>query len=96
MAKKITDKSALQEGLVWARLRYRDGSEFCFQTTLNPGILRGKGVVLEEGMLVRLDKSYYVGGKYVFRQFPFEGAQVSLWDGLAYTHKGSADMHEFM
>lgn len=93
---RIEDREALARELVWILLTYEDASEFCFQTTLNPDILRSRGVVLEEGMLVRLDKKYYWGGKFVYRQFPFAGAKVSLWDALTYTDPRSARLHEFL
>ena len=93
---RITDTSVLQKGLVWALLTYADGSEFCFQTTLNLDILRERGVVLEEGMLVRLDKKYYWNRQYVYRQFSYKGARVSLWDALTYTNKDSMKLHEFL
>lgn len=95
-ATRITNKSALTDGLVWALLTYSDGSQFCFQTTLNTNILREKGVVLEEGKLVRLDKQYYWNGQYIYRQFSFVGATVSLWDGLHYDDADSFKIHEFL
>lgn len=95
-ATRITNKSALTEGLVWALLTYSDGSQFCFQTTLNANILREKGVILEEGMLVRLDKQYYWGGHYIYRQFPYVGASVSLWTELHYDHAESFKVHDFL
>lgn len=96
LATRVNDKSALTEGLVWVCLTYKDGSQFCFQTTLNVDILREKGVVLEEGKLARLDKKYYWGGQYIYRQFPFVGASVSLWTGLHYDHVESYKVHEFL
>ncbi len=95
-ATRITNKSALVEGLVWVLLTYKDGSQFCFQTTLNPDILRDKGVILEEGKLARLDKQYYWGGQYIFRQFNYVGAKVSLWTDLHYDHLESFKVHEFL
>lgn len=95
-ATQITNKSALTDDLVWALLTYNDGSQFCFQTTLNVDILRERGVVLEEGKLVRLDKKYYWNGQYIYRQFPFSGAKISLWDRLHYTHAESLQLHEFL
>lgn len=94
--KQIQDKTLLAKGLVWTLLRYQDGSEFCFQTTLNPDILRERGVVLEDGCLVRLDKKYYVDGRYQYRQFPFDGASISLWDALTYRDQSSYAIHEFL
>lgn len=93
---KITDSSALTSGLVWVLLKYADGSEFCFQTTLNPQILRGRGVILQEGCLVRLDKTYLEHGAMVYRQFHFEGATISLWDSMTYTDEASAKLRDFM
>ena len=95
-ANRITDSSAIGSRLVWVLLRYADKSEFCFQTTLNTDILRKKGVVLEEGMLVRLDKKYYLDGTYKYKQFPYQGASISLWDGLMYTDKKSMELHDFL
>lgn len=93
---RITDKAQLTISKVWVLLTYSDGSEFCFQTTLCPDILRDYGVVLEEGKLVRLDKKYYWNGEYVYRQFPFQGAKISLWDALTYTNPDSLALHEFL
>ena len=93
---RITDSSVLGKALVWVLLRYTDGSEFCFQTTLNPDILSERGVVLEEGMLVRLDKKYYWNSRYIYRQFPYQGAKISLWNTLTYTNAESAKLHEFL
>ncbi len=95
-ATRITNRAALSEGLVWACLTYKDGSQFCFQTTLNVNILRENGVILEEGKLVRLDKQYYWGGRYIYRQFPYVGALVSLWTGLHYDHVESLKIHDFL
>lgn len=94
--KRITDPNALRKNLVWVLLRYGDGSEFCFQTTLSPGILEERGVVLEEGKLVRLDKKYYLNGRYVYKQIPYEGAKVSLWTEMTYTHRPSYELRDFL
>lgn len=96
MATKITDKNALMQGLVWVLLTYRDGSEFCFQTTLNPQILNGYKVTLEEGKLVRLDKQYIQHGAMVYRQFPYDGAVLSLWDSKHYEDRESEQLHDFL
>lgn len=96
MSNRITDKNALTTGLVWVLLKYSDQSEFCFQTTLNQTILAQKGIVLEEGCLVRLDRQYYVGGRMVYRQFPFEGTTISLWDEETYTDELSKSLKEFL
>lgn len=93
---KITDSAQLSKRRVWILLKYPDSSEFCFETTLSPDILRKEGVVLQEGHLVRLDKKYYINGQFVYRQFPFQGTTVTLWEQLTYTHSPSAAMHEFM
>lgn len=93
---RIVDSNALLERKVWVLLTYSDKSEFCFQTTLNEDILREEGVTLEEGKLVRLDKKYYWGGKFIYRQFSFEEATVSLWDALTYTDPRSARLHVFL
>lgn len=93
---KISDSSALTSGLVWVLFTYPDGSEFCFQTTLNPDILHRYGVVLEEGMLVRLDKQYLENGQFIYRQFSFREAKVSLWDEETYTDEASAALRMFM
>lgn len=95
-AERITTKSALADGLVWVLLTYPDTSQFCFQTTLNPSILRKKGVVLQEGKLVRLDKKYYWNGQYIYRQFDYIGASISLWTDLHYDHSDSFAIHEFL
>lgn len=94
--KKFTDKNVLLTDKVWVLLTYPDKSEFCFQTTFCPEILRELGITLEEGRLVRLDKKYYMGGQFVYRQFPFANASISLWDSLTYTHKPSYELHQFL
>lgn len=93
---KITDSQQLLQRLVWVLLRYSDGSEFCFQTTLNGQILRDRGVILEEGHLVRLDKKYFVDGQMIYRQFPHQSAVISLWESEHYTHPESAALRAFM
>lgn len=95
-AVKITDSQQLLQRLVWVLLKYSDGSEFCFQTTLNPKILREHGIILEEGNLVRLDKKYFVDGQMVYRQFPHQSAVISLWESEHYTHPESAALRAFM
>lgn len=94
--KRIEDKNVLLQRKVWVLLQYSDGSEFCFETTLNSELLQEYGIQLEEGCLPRLDKKYYWGGQYVYRQFPFAGTRVSLWDTCTYTHAPSQRMHEFL
>ncbi len=94
--KRITDANALMTSKVWALLRYSDGSEFCFQTTLSSDILRDLGIVLEEGMLPRIDKKYYWDGRFAYRQFPYQEASISLWDACTYTHAASSKFHEFL
>ena len=79
---RIKDSNALLEGLVWVLLRYCDGSEFCFQSTLNSTILYQHGIVLEEGKLVRLDKKYLEYGQMVYRQFPYPGVTIMVWDEM--------------
>ena len=96
LAVKITDQKALLTGLVWVLLTYKDGTEFCFQTTLNPTILRERNVILEENKLVRLDKKYFYRGQMQYRQFPYDGATITLWDGLHYNDPNSLRLHEFI
>lgn len=93
---RITDSSALTQGEVWVLLKYVDGSEFCFKTTLNPTILASYGVVLQEGCLARLDKRYLEYGQMVYRQFPFRDATISLWDAETYTDEASAKLRYFL
>ena len=93
---RISDNQALVERKVWVLLTYGDGSQFCFETTLNVEILREYGIILEEDKLPRLDKKYYWDGQYVYRQFSYIGAEISLWDSLTYTHEMSARLHEFL
>lgn len=95
-AVKITDSQQLLQRLVWVLLKYSDGSEFCFQTTLNPKLLREYDIVLEEGNLVRLDKKYFVDGQMVYRQFPHQGATISLWESEHYTDPQSAKLRAFL
>lgn len=96
MGSKITDSNKLLTDKVWALLHYSDGSEFCFQTTLNSDILYQYGIVLEEGKLPRLDKKYLEFGQMVYRQFNFQGAQITLWDSMTYTDETSAHLREYM
>ncbi len=93
---RIHDRSALTTGLVWVTLTYSDGSQFCFQTTLNPDLLRSYGVTLEEGKLVRLDKRYFWNGEMVYRQFNYVGAKITMWTGLHYDHEPSRQLHNFL
>ena len=93
---RIRNSNALVNGLVWVLLRYPDGSEFCFQTTLNATLLRQYGVVLEEGKLVRLDKKYLEYGEMMYRQFSYTGATISMWDEMTYTDQTSASLRDFM
>ena len=93
---RISDPAALTSGLVWVLLTYADGSEFCFQTTLNSELLHQYGVVLDEGMLVRLDKKYLENGEFVYRQFSFRNAKVSLWSEETYTDETSSALRKFM
>lgn len=94
--KRITDQKILATDKCWVLLRYADGSEFCFQTTLCASILNSLGIQLEEGKLVRLDKQYYIGGKLQYKQFPFQGAKISLWTALTYTNEKSFRLHDFL
>lgn len=93
---RINDSNSLVNGVVWALLTYPDGSEFCFQTTLNGAILAKYGIILEEGKLARLDKKYLVKGDMVYKQFKFEGAKISLWDAETYTDPVSASLRKFL
>lgn len=93
--RRITDANALMAERVWVLLTYPDGSEFCFQTTLNPALLHQEGVVLDEGKLVRLDKKYLVNGQMVYRQFPYEGAVISMWTSETYNDPMSAKLRAF-
>lgn len=95
-SRRIVDSSALSTGLVWALLTYPDGSEFCFQTTLNGPILAQHNIVLEEGKLARLDKRYLEGGDMVYKQFSFAGAKVSLWEEETYFDKASKALKDFL
>lgn len=95
-ARRINDPNALTDGLVWVLLRYKDGSEFCFQTTLNQDILREHGVILEEDCLVRLDKKYFVKGAMVYRQFRYQCAVVSLWDSMHYEDPLSEQLKDLL
>ncbi len=96
MTARITDANALTQGLVWVLLTYPDGSEFCFQTTLNTSILRDRGVILEEGKLVRLDKKYLIDGQMLYKQFSYQGATISLWRRETYTDSKSAELRQFI
>lgn len=95
-ASRLTDKSLLTSGIVWVLLTYADGSQFCFQTSLNPDVLRDRGIVLEEGKLPRLDKQYFVWGQMVYRQFPFAGTTVQLWTGEHYDDPASEAIKDFL
>lgn len=92
---QIKDVNSLLRGKVWALLTYEDGSQFCFETTLNSILLRELGIVLEEGHLPRLDKKYYWNGRFIYRQFDVSKATLTLWDSLTYTHLESFKLHEF-
>lgn len=96
MISQIKDKQAIARGTVWVLLRYSDGSEFCFQSTLNPAMLSQRGIALEEGKLPRIDKKYLHNNREVYRQFAYEGATITFWDGCHYTDDESRKLHDFM
>lgn len=96
MGQRIHDRRVLQTSLVWVLFSYQDGSEFCFQTTLNHDELKARGIILEEGCLPRLDKQYVEYGQRVYRQFPFTGVKISLWDTLTYFDRDSELLHDFL
>lgn len=95
-ASQYHGKEVLLEKLVWALYTYPDGSQFCFQTTLNGDILREHGIILEENKFPRLDKKYYERGRYVYRQFSFNNVRVTLWDAEHYTDADSFKVCEFL
>lgn len=95
-AQQYSDKNVLLRQEVWATLTYPDGSQFSFKTTLNGDILREKDIILEEGKFPRLDKQYYMNGRYVYRQFSFVGVTVTLWDTEHYDDPDSYKVREFL
>lgn len=82
--------------IVWVRLTYPDNSEFCFQTTLNSTILNRRGIVLQEGKLVRLDKQYLYGTKMQYKQFSIENCKVDILSSKEYRDANSAFLHDFL
>ena len=89
------DPQELSKRKVWVTLTYDDGSEFSFQTTLNPEILNSLGIQLIPGCLARLDKKYYLDGLMQYKQFPYQGAAVSVYDSMHYTHKASVELSKY-
>lgn len=81
---------------MWVRLTYADGSQFCFQTTLNPGILNRHNITLKEDHLVRLDKKYLVGTEMVYKQIAIDEVAVDILPQLSYTDADSEFLHQFM
>lgn len=81
---------------MWVRLTYADGSQFCFQTTLNAGILNRHNIILKEDHLVRLDKKYLVGTEMVYKQIPIDEVAVDILPQLSYTDADSEFLHQFM
>lgn len=95
-ASQYFGKEVLLEKLVWVLYTYPDGSQFCFQTTLNGDILREHGITLEDNKFPRLDRKYYERGRFVYRQFPFSGVTVTLWDSEHYTDPDSLKVKDFL
>lgn len=94
-ARQLSVKDVL-ERKVWVRFEEIDGSQFCFETTLNLSILRSMGISLEKDAFPRLDKKYLEFNKFVYKSFIPNTNNITFWDRMNYTDKKSKDFHEFL
>lgn len=69
-------KEELLKGIVWVHLIYKDGTEICFQTTLNVQELAKRHITLQENSLPRLDKMYVVNKIRGYKNIPLAGVVV--------------------
>lgn len=83
--------------IVWVRLTYPDKSQFCFQTTLSPSILKRYAILLKENSLPCLDKRYYINKEMVYKQFGLtDDVSVEVMDNPNYTDRISKKLKDFI
>ena len=83
--------------IVWVRLTYSDKSQFCFQTTLNPAILKRHNILLKENCLPCLDKQYYIHKEMVYKQFELtDDVSVKVVSSPEYTDELSKKLKDFI
>lgn len=83
--------------IIWVRLTYPDKSQFCFQTTLSPSILKRYGILLKENSLPCLDKRYYINKEMVYKQFELtDDVAVEVMDYPNYTDQISKMLKDFI
>ncbi len=87
----------IRKELVWVLLSYKDGSQFCFQTTLNPGLLKKYGVLLLDNCLPCLNKRYYVNRELVYKQIELtDDVSVKIIHKPVYTDTLSEQLKDFI
>jgi len=87
----------IMKEIVWVRLNYPDHSQFCFQTTLSPSILKRCGILLKENSLPCLDKRYYINKEMVYKQFELtDDVTVELLEKPIYIDKLSNKLKDFI
>lgn len=83
--------------MVWVSLTYPDKSQFCFQTTLNPAILKRYDILLKENCLPCLDKQYYINKEMIYKQFELtDDVAVKVIDRPVYTDEMSEKLKDFI
>lgn len=87
----------IRKEIVWVRFTYPDKSQFCFQTTLSPPILKRYGILLKENSLPCLDKRYYINKEMVYKQFELtDDITVEIIDKPFYTDELSKKLKDFI
>lgn len=87
----------IRKEIVWVCFTYPDKSQFCFQTTLSPLILKRYGILLKENSLPCLDKRYYINKEMVYKQFELtDDVTVKIIDKPVYTDELSKKLKDFI
>lgn len=87
----------IMKEIVWVCLNYSDHSQFCFQTTLNPTILKRYGILLKENCIPCLDKKYYINREMVYKQFELaDDITVKIIEKPVYTDALSNKLKDFI
>lgn len=65
-------REQLLHGIVLVHIVYKDGTEFCFRTTLNVQELSKRGITLRENALPCLDKVYIHSKLREYKNIPLD------------------------
>lgn len=88
--------SILKDRIALVHIIYRDGTELCFTTTLNPQILAEKGIILQEDSLPVLDKKYSMHKQQFYKQVPLkEVTSFNIVDKPIYQDKKAEILSAF-